>query len=165
MQKIFNFEKITIATPRSVLFKICSQPLRDMIVFSFPVPGFTPIRRLKEYFVDQKFLGFSAVNKRFIKDYAMCNEYRLWIFGRITIRPDVELEWTVTLEMKKLSYLGDVENIFWIQLTWESHSWFFDFQKKKIFLRDFIKDFEEKNFFSLKSTEMSLDSKITIRML
>ena len=38
------------------------------------------------------------------------------------------------------------------------------FKRKKIFLRDFIKDFEEKINFSSKSTEMILDSKIIIRM-
>ena len=38
------------------------------------------------------------------------------------------------------------------------------FKRKKIFQQEFIKDFEEKILFSLKSTEMSLDSKITIRM-
>ncbi len=91
-----------------------------MIVFSFPVPGFTPIRRLKEYFVDQKFLGFSAVNKRFIKDYAMYIEYPLWILGRQNILSDIELEWIHALGMRKLSYFEDVENIFWIEQTWES---------------------------------------------
>ena len=109
-----------------------------MIVFSFPVHGLTPNRRLKEYFVDQKFLGFSAVNKRFIKDYAMCNENPLWILGRQNILSDVELEWTQTLGMRKLSYVEDVENRFWIAPTWESLSWFF---QNWIFSAWFLKDF------------------------
>ena len=134
-KSFFSFEnrKITTATPKSVVFQICSQRLRDMIVFGFLVQQFTPIRHLSEYFVHRKFFGFSAINTRFIKDYAMCNEYLLWIFGRITIRPDVELEWTHALEIRKLSYLRAVENRFWIELTWKSMSWFFDFQKKKYF--------------------------------
>ena len=52
----FSFEnrKITTATHKSVVFKICSQRLRYMIVFPFLVQQFTPIRHLGEYFVHRK---------------------------------------------------------------------------------------------------------------
>ena len=53
----FSFEnrKITTATPKSVLFKICSQRLRHMIVFSFLVQQFTSIRHLGEQLFVRKF--------------------------------------------------------------------------------------------------------------
>ena len=69
MQEKLYFGKITTATPKSVLFKLCSQGIRNIIVFSFPVPGFTPIRHLGVPLFRRKFHQISWIYKAFLNPF------------------------------------------------------------------------------------------------
>ena len=148
MQEKLYFGKITTATPKSVLFKICSQGIRNIIVFSFPVPGFTPIRHLGVPLFRRKFHQISWIYKAFLKECAICYGISIPIFAEIVGLPDVELEWTLALGTRKLLYFEDVVKIFWIELTWESLSWFF---QNFIFPAWFLKDSRESHFSAEKS--------------
>ena len=92
MQKKNKSGKIKNVTSNSVLFKIFSQPLRDIIVFSFPVPGFTPIRQLECSLFVRESLGFLCVYMRFLKDSSMYEGNYSQNLERIVSIPAVELE-------------------------------------------------------------------------